>query len=132
MPQYRLPRSPGSRKSCFWRFPDMTRTKTIFLGLVACVLLAGPGRSAAADPVQLLPDDTQGVVVVNIQQILDAPLVKKGFGGGMAKAVQTLGTIQPLLALVGLEIPCKEVTRMVLSLPAKGSIHGLLVVQGSF
>jgi hypothetical protein len=105
-------------------------TKPFF---VACVLvgLTVPARAAEAD--KLLPDDAEGVVCINVRQLLDAPLVKQHAVELFKKHVLGKADVQKVLEGIGFD-PLKDVTTITAAGPsgATDSDKALLIVHGRF
>jgi hypothetical protein len=101
--------------------------------VVACVLagLAAPAR--AAEPDKLLPDDTDGVLTLNVRQFLDAPLVKKHCVEWFKKYLTGKAEVQAVLDSIGFD-PLKDVATVTAAGPstATDSDKALIIVHGRF
>ena len=97
-----------------------------FLGAVSA-----PARAADVD--KYLPDDTETVVVLNVRQVLDAPVVKKYLREQMKATLKNNAEDQPLLSLFDPDA-LKDVDRITVAIPTGGALQGkgLIVVQGRF
>lgn len=86
----------------------MTRLTRPALGLMLLAGLAAPARAADVDP--LLPADSEGVLHVNVRQILDSELVKKYALGQIKQALKGQDA-QKNLEKLGLD-PLKDIDRV--------------------
>jgi hypothetical protein len=93
--------------------------------------ISQPAR--AADVNKYLPDDTGTLVVLNVRQVLDAPVVKKYLREQMKAALQNHADSQPLLGLFDPDA-LKDLDRITLAVPAGEVLQGkgLVVVEGRF
>jgi hypothetical protein len=101
----------------------------ITLGLLSALVV--PVRGADVD--KYLPDDTETVVVLNVRQALEAPVVKKYLHEQMKAALKNNADAQPLLGLIDPD-SLKDVDRITVAVPTGGALQGkgLIIVQGRF
>jgi hypothetical protein len=94
---------------------------------------AGLCPSRAADVGKYWPDDTETVLVVNVRQTLEAPVVKKYLREQMKAALHDNADAQPLLGLFDPDA-LKDVDRITVAIPAGAALQGkgLMIVQGRF
>lgn len=96
----------------------------------ALLLLALPVRGAEVN--KFLPDDTEFVMTVNMQQIMDSPLVKKYAMEHIKVLMQSDDHVKKTLEALGFD-PLKDLT----SLTAAGAgfgpdSKGIIIAQGKF
>jgi hypothetical protein len=108
--------------------PSFRNLRLLALTLSAFVA-AAPVR--AVEPDKLLPDDAEAVLVVNVRQILDSPLVKKHALEQVKAALQMDAQLKQLLAASGVD-PLKDVDSLTLSTAGGTSGKVLMVVRGKF
>jgi hypothetical protein len=102
------------------------------MGLLACALVLCAAPVPAAEPERYLPDDTELVLVVNVQQILAAPLVQKYVLGPIKEVLTSNPETQQVLQELGFD-PLKDVTRITAAVPGlTGADKGVLILQGRF
>jgi hypothetical protein len=111
----------------------MPRHHRFWIGSLAlsalALALAAPAR--AADIGKYLPNDTDGIVTVNVRQLLDAPLLKDG----IAQLKKKLQEDEPakILAALGFD-PLKDVDTVTLAGPLSKEFleKSLVVINGKF
>ncbi len=102
------------------------------MGLLAWALVVCTAPVPAAEPDKYLPEDSGLVLVVNVQQILEAPFVQKHALGPIKELMKGHRETQQVLEALGFD-PLKDVTRLTAVLPTlDGTNKGLLIVQGRF
>jgi hypothetical protein len=104
--------------------------KRILTALVLSLAVALPAFAADAPAPGLekyLPDGADGVIVVNVRQLLDSELIKKA---GLDKALAGEDAQKSFKAL-GLD-PLKDVERVVVTSDKEKADEALLIVQGKF
>jgi hypothetical protein len=102
------------------------------LGLaLATLLLAAPVRAADVDP--YLPADTEGVVSINLRQILGSALVKQVGGVDIIRnALRSQEEVNALLKELMFD-PLKDVDRITIAGPSSGETDkGLVIIRGRF
>src|SRR5205807_2178489 len=80
------------------------------MSALLALVLASPGRTAELD--RYVPGDAEQVVVINIKQLLDAPLIKKHALPEIEKQIERNKDLQQLQKLTGLD-PLKDLTSVV-------------------
>lgn len=120
--------------------PFVRKTWLAPLALALLLGAAGPLPAAPAptarptrlDPAKLMPADTEMVVVVNVRQILDSPLVKKHALDQVKSLLDHNEQTRKVLAAAGLD-PLKDVDGFMLA-ASGGLTRGKVVVfvRGSF
>jgi hypothetical protein len=99
--------------------------------LAAAALAACCARAAEVD--RYLPADTKAVVVINVRQTLDAPLVKKHALEQIKTALEQNAELQKIIVAAGVD-PLKDISSVTLAVT--GSLtdadKGLLIVHGTF
>lgn len=102
-----------------------------FLVLGVAMLFAVSAR--AADPDKLLPNDAEGVFVINVRQLLDSPVVKKFALQQMKAALAKDEKVARPLAAAGID-PLKDVDTILVtgSLNPANANKALIVVRGRF
>src|SRR6266478_1706885 len=109
---------------------QFSRRSQMVLAALAIFALAVPGR--AADVNKFLPDDAEIIMVLNVQQILQSPLVQKH---GIAHAKQFLQTddkVKKILEALGFD-PLKDLTRLTAAASAVSQdAKGAIIVEGNF
>src|SRR5690349_4649491 len=116
-------RTPTPREVC----PLMlSLRKPILAALALSLALALPALAAApaGSYEKYLPDETDGVITINVRQLLDSELIKKA---GLDKALAGEDA-QKALGVIGLD-PLKDIDRVVI---AGGKDEGLVIIQGKF
>jgi hypothetical protein len=101
-----------------------------WLACLALAVVAVPGRAADAD--KLLPGDAEGVLVVNVRQLLDSAVVKKFGLEPMKAALKKEDKVAKPLADAGID-PFKDIDTILLTAsgnPADNKM--LIVVRGRF
>jgi hypothetical protein len=104
------------------------------VALVLAVWLAGPSshRLWAAELDPFLPADTENVLMVNLRQIFDSPLVKKYALGPAQDALSGLADVNDVLKDLGFD-PFKDLDRILFATPGgKEKDRGLIIVHGKF
>src|SRR5262245_33085493 len=86
-------------------------------------------RSAEVDP--RLPGETEVVLSVNLDQLLNSPLGKKYLRTTIEEAIKGSTHGQELFKALELD-PLKDIHRVTLALPAAASDAGLVIVRGKF
>src|SRR5262249_50193462 len=108
--------------------PSFRNLRLLALTLSAFVA-AAPVR--AVEPDKLLRDDAEAVLVVNVRQILDSPLVHKHALEQAKAAPQTDPQLRQWIAASGVD-PLKDVTTLTLSTAGGANGKVLMVVRGKF
>ncbi|HEV3438881.1 MAG TPA: hypothetical protein VG122_16055 [Gemmata sp.] len=102
--------------------------------VVATVLIAGSvtATARAAEPDKLLPATTEGVLQVNVRQILDSDIAKK-YALEQLKQVLDGQDAKKLLADIGLD-PLKDIDQLVIGTSGsnKGDVKYLMILHGKF
>lgn len=108
----------------------MTRPSRSILGLLIIAGLAAPVRAADVDP--LLPAESEGVMFVNVRQILDSKLVQTYAKGQIEQALKG-NDAQKNLEKLGLD-PLKDVTSITAGVWGKtqDDMNFLMSVKGKF
>ena len=107
----------------------MRRLSRLVFGAVLTAAVAAPARAAEIDP--LLPAETEGVVFVNVRQILDSELIKKYALGQIKQALEG-NDAQKAIKELGLD-PLKDVDRVSVGLWGKQEdMNGVFVIRGKF
>lgn len=83
------------------------------VGFVASVVLLGlaAATARAAEPDKYLPDDTNGVISLNVRQVVDSPLFKKTYLPLLQKELKAKPELQTQLKDLGFD-PFKDVDRL--------------------
>ncbi|GIW78733.1 MAG: hypothetical protein KatS3mg105_0540 [Gemmatales bacterium] len=99
------------------------------LGLGLLMALVVPAN--AVDLEKYLPDDTQAVVSLNWQQVLNSALAERYFGRDIEKAVKSKD-LQRFTQLFDLD-PLKDIYRLTVAVPANvQQRQGSILITGSF
>jgi hypothetical protein len=102
---------------------------------VALALPAAAARAAEADKYldPYLPADTKAVVVINVRQALDAPLVKKHGLDHIKEGLKQNDQLQKMLSAAGMD-PLKDVSSITVATTAAPTKpeKALLIVHGTF
>src|SRR5262245_36669725 len=92
----------------------MSRTpiRRVAVGLVLLVLM---GQFAAAAEIdKYLPDDTNGLISLNVRQVIDSPLFKKTYMPVLQKELKAKPEVQKQLQDLGFD-PFRDVDKLVLA-----------------
>jgi hypothetical protein len=101
----------------------------LVLGLAAA--LAAPA-ARGAEPDKLVPSDADAVIVINVRQALDSPLVKSYAMGHVKDALKGNEQVAKVLAAAGID-PLKDVDTITLANAGTPPKNGsLIVIHGSF
>src|SRR5882672_5380822 len=100
-----------------------------FAALLLGLLAAGPARSADVDP--YLPNESELVLSVNIDQLLNSALGKKYLRAAIEEALKGNGQIQEVLKYLELD-PFKDVGRVTVALSSGAADTGFVIVNGKF
>lgn len=107
----------------------MLRLSRLVYGAALLAAATAPVRAAEVDP--LLPAETEGVVFVNVRQILDSDLIKKYALGQIKQALEG-NDAQKALKEIGLD-PLKDVDRVSMGVWGKQEdMNGVFVIRGKF
>lgn len=104
----------------------------IGLALAGLAVLAA-AQTHAAEPDKLLPSDADVVLVVNVRQILDSPVIKKYALDQLKAGIAKDERIAKPLAAAGID-PLKDVDSILIAGPANqtGADKALIVARGRF
>src|SRR5262245_20191709 len=105
------------------------RTWTNLTLVVAALVAAVPLRAAELD--KYLPGDTAAVAVLNVRQLLDAPLGKKYLVERYQAALKDNEDAQKMLTALNID-PLKDIDSVVVSAAAVNPEKILLLVHGKF
>jgi len=105
------------------------QSKRLWGAALVAVCLALPARAADAD--RLLPGSAEQVIVINVKQILESPLVKKYALPDIEKHLKENKEIKQLQALTGLD-PLKDIHSVVIANAGSTGDKALLIVRGKF
>jgi len=105
------------------------QSKRLWGAALVAVCLTLPARAADAD--RLLPGSAEQVVVINVKQILESPLVKKYALPDIEKHLKENKEIKQLQALTGLD-PLKDIHSVVIANAGSTGDKALLIVRGKF
>lgn len=106
----------------------LTRNRLLPGSLVlALALMAGTGRAAELD--QFLPNSTEGVVTLNVKQLLAAPMVKANLETVKALML-AVPNVQTILDDIGFD-PFTDVDRVVLAID-RDPTKSVILVHGKF
>jgi hypothetical protein len=86
-----------------------------------------PGETPAANYEKYLPDAADGVVTINVRQLLDSELIKKA---GLDKALAG-EEAQKAMKTIGLD-PLKDIERVVITSDKEKSDDPYFIIQGKF
>ena len=102
------------------------------IGLIATTMLVLTLPARAAEVDKYLPEDTQIVLVVNTQQLLDAPLVKKHFLQALRELIKASDDVAKDLESLGFD-PLKDLTSITGAISSTGNeAKGLVILHGRF
>lgn len=106
--------------------------RSLRLGLAATVAVLAAPVARAADPDKLIPDDAEGVVSVNVRQLLESDIIKKYALEQMKQAMQGRDA-EKVLRDLGLD-PFKDIERLVIAGSGKDQtdLKVLGIVRGKF
>jgi len=102
--------------------------KWILSGLLA-LALAVPARAAELD--RYVPADAEQVVIVNVKQLLDAPLVKKHALPQIEQQLKNNKDLQKLSAVTGLD-PLKDIDTLIVANTGEKGEKVTFIVRGKF
>lgn len=109
---------------------QFSRRPQIVLAALAMLALAAPAR--AADVNKFLPDDAEIIMVLNVQQIIQSPLVQKHGIAHVKQALQADEKIKKVLEAVGFD-PLKDLTRITAAASAVSpDAKGTIIAEGNF
>jgi hypothetical protein len=109
---------------------QLSRRSQIVLAGLALVAMAIPAR--AADINKFLPDDAEIVMVLNVQQILQSPLVQKHGAAHIKQLMLSDETVKKTLEALGFD-PLKDLTRITLAASAVSpDAKGSIIAEGTF
>jgi hypothetical protein len=110
--------------------------------LIPAILFLIVASAPAADIDKYLLNDTDGVVTLNVRQLVEAPVFKKHYQGSLQKLIASNKDVQQALTALGLD-PFKDIERVLVvhgesshrlddkpGAPGKSSLF--LVVRGKF
>jgi len=100
----------------------------ILSGLLAAALVV-PARAAELD--RYVPADAEQVIIVNVKQLLDAPLVKKHALPQIEQQIKNNKELQKVMAVTGLD-PLKDVDTLVISNTGDKGEKVTFIVHGKF
>lgn len=106
----------------------LTRNRLLPGSLVLALVLTA-GTSRAADLDQFLPNSTEGIVTINVKQLLAAPLVKANLETVKALML-AVPDVQQTLEDIGFD-PFKDVDRVVLAIDRDPN-KSVILVHGKF
>src|SRR5262245_57883976 len=104
-------------------------TKCLGALALAAALMASPAR--AADATKYIPADADVAFGVNIQQILNSPVVKTHFLEKLKKALEANKDATQLLELLGLD-PFKDIDTMVSAMNPTEREQFTVILTGKF
>jgi hypothetical protein len=109
-----------------------TSRKRLALALTLAALCALPAAAEAPKLDPLVPADAEMVVVLNVRQMFDSPMVKKHGLKEMKEALQKNEQVGTLLTAAGVD-PFKDVTSVTITgTPSPANNKVLAVVRGHF
>jgi hypothetical protein len=111
----------------------MSRFRTTWLAAAVAAALTLPAAARAAEADSYLPADTKAVVVINVRQALDAPLVKKHGLDHIKEGIKQNAELQRMLSAAGVD-PLKDVSSITVATtggPTRPD-KALLIVHGTF
>jgi hypothetical protein len=110
----------------------MQTSRKLGLALALAALLALPAAAEAPKLDPLVPADAEMVVVFNVRQLFESPLVKKYGLKDLKDALKKNEQVGQLLTAAGVD-PFKDVTSVVLAgKPSPANDKMLVVVRGNF
>lgn len=105
----------------------MLTIRRLLAGMLVLCVLAAPGR--AADAEKYLPNSTEGVVTINVKQMLTAPLVKNNIDT-LKGLILGAGNTQQILTDLGLD-PFQHIDSIVVGVDSNPA-QSVAVVNGTF
>ena len=109
---------------------QLSRRSQFVLAGLALVAMAIPAR--AADLNKFLPDDAEIVMVLNVQQILQSPLVQKHGAAHIKQLMLSDETVKKTLDALGFD-PLKDLTRITFAASAVNpDAKGSVIAEGNF
>jgi hypothetical protein len=100
--------------------------------VLAGVLAAGANPARAAEVDKYLPADSEVIFVINVQQILDSPLIKKHALGPIREMLKGNAEAQRVFTALGFD-PLRDVTSLTAVMPGiSPNEKGLLILHGRF
>ncbi|MBL8797827.1 MAG: hypothetical protein JNM56_28275 [Planctomycetia bacterium] len=84
------------------------------LWLPALLLALVAGRADAAETDKYLPDDTNGLISLNVRQVVDSPLFKKTYLPQLQQLLKSQADLQKQLQAVGFD-PLRDIDRALLA-----------------
>lgn len=107
----------------------MLKFRRLLAGLLVVTAALAASAGQAAEPNKYLPNNAEGVVIINVKQLLEAPLVKDNLD--TLKAMLTsAGDTQKILDELGFD-PFQDVETIVISIDESPS-KPLVLLQGKF
>ena len=101
-------------------------------GLTVCLAAAVVLSARAAEPDKYLPSDSEAVLVFNVQEMLNSPLVKKYGLGQLKSAMESNDDAKKFFKATGLD-PLKDIHKVVIGASmGGGEPKALIVVRGKF
>jgi len=110
----------------------MFRPSRFGLGAALVAALAFTPAARAAEPDKLLPEDAEGVISINIKQLIDSEIAKKYALEQLKQALQG-NDAQKLLRDLGLD-PFKDLERVIIAGSGKdqSDLKALIIIRGKF
>jgi hypothetical protein len=108
----------------------MTQLRRLaLLALALGALLTGSVRAAELDP--YLPNDSEGMLFVNVKQLLDSPVFQKFAKDTIKEALKDNDKVQKLLKDLEFD-PMKDLDRLIVTGSAGDGERGLMILRGRF
>jgi hypothetical protein len=99
---------------------------------VAVLAFSTNARAAAGDLEKLLPNDTEAVIVFNVQQLLGAPLLTKaGAVDTIKEALKSNENAKKITEELGID-PLKDIESLVSTQSSADPEKGLMILNGKF
>src|SRR5262245_2317231 len=95
------------------------------------VALAAVTSACAADVDPYLPNDSELVLSVNMEHLLNSTLGKKYLRAAIEEALKSNGQIQEVLKYLELD-PFKDISRVTIALSSVAADNGFVIVHGKF
>ncbi len=100
--------------------------------MVTLALTGAAGRGGAAEVEKYLPDNTEAILVVNVRQILEAPVFQKVFRGLLGTSLEDNPDMRPLGTFLK-DGGLKDLSRVVVAFPpGQPERKGMVIVRGRF
>jgi hypothetical protein len=110
----------------------MRMPKRLFLGLLASALLSVALPVRAAEVERLLPEKTETILVINVKQLLESPLIKKHALELARGALKQNEQVSKIFEALGFD-PFRDVTSVTVATTGAGpDAKGLAIVHGQF